>query len=605
MDKARAVAVLEKIAQLLEYRGENAFKVRAFLNAAHALEAEAATLEELAAVKGRLEGIKGIGASTAAIIRELADTGGAQLLEELCAAAPPEMDALMAVPHLGPKKIRALHETLGVGTLADLERALAEGKVEGLPGFGAKTVEKIAAGIAMARRNAGRVLYAHAEAAVEPLLASLRAIPGVLRAEAAGSLRRRRETIGDVDLVAASADAAEVIRRFVALPGMERVEMAGPTRATVILEGGLQADLRVVADDEYATALQYFTGSKEHNTQLRALARRMGMRVNEYGVFRVPDDTADADGEDAPPGERPDARRGTLVPTGSEADIYALLGLDLIEPELREGNGEIEAAAAHALPTLVRSTDYRGVLHVHSTWSDGKASIREMALAARDIHRWGYLGICDHSEAAAYASGIRRVYIAAQHAEIDALNAELGGGGFRILKGTECDILADGSLDYPDEVLETMDFVVASIHSRFGMAEDEMTRRLLRALDNPHTTILGHMSGRLLLSREPYQFDALAVLRRAAETRTIVEINGDPHRLDLDWRLCRQAAEMGVRFAVNPDAHTIAGLGNVAYGMNTARKGWLPAELIVNTLPVDGFLQLAADIHAHKRQIRR
>lgn len=600
MDKARAVAALEKIAQLMEYHGENAFKVRAFLNAAHALEAEAATLDDLASEKGRLEGIKGIGASTAAVIRELANTGGAQLLEELRAAAPPGMDALMAVPHLGPKKIRALHETLGVGTVADLEKALAGGKVEGLPGFGAKTVEKIAAGIATARRNAGRVLYAHAEAAVLPLLEGLRAIPGVLRAETAGSLRRRRETIGDVDLVAASDDPPAVIRRFVALPGIARVEMSGPTRATVILEEGLQADLRVVADSEFAAALQYFTGSKEHNTQLRARARRMGLRVNEYGVFRV-EGGSDGPEDDAAPSDRPDARRGTLVATATEADIYGLLGLDFIEPEMREGNGEIDTAAARALPTLVRNGDYRGVLHVHSTWSDGKASIREMALAARDVHQWEYLGICDHSEAAAYASGIRRVDIAAQHAEIDALNAELGGGGFRILRGTECDILADGSLDYPPALLATMDFVVASIHSRFGMAEDEMTRRLLRALDDPHTTILGHMSGRLLLSRDPYRFDAEAVLRRAAETRTIIEINGDPNRLDLDWRLCRQAAEMGVRFAVNPDAHSVAGLRNVAYGINTARKGWLPAELIVNTLPVDGFLRLAAEIRDHKR----
>jgi DNA polymerase (family 10) len=350
----------------------------------------------------------------------------------------------------------------------------------------------------------------------------------------------------------------------------------------------MQADLRVVRDVEYPAALQYFTGSKEHNTQLRGRARRLGLRVNEYGVFRVDPNFKEEPGE------------ANRLPVKNERELYRLLSLAEIPPELREGMGELEAAAQGALPELVTLADYRGVLHCHSTWSDGTASIRDMALAARDIHGLEFIAICDHSEVAAYARGVKRGDIARQQAEIDALNADPTLQGIRVLKSCECDVLADGSLDYPNEILASMDLVVASIHSRFNMTGAEMTNRLLKAIENPYTSILGHISGRILLGREGYELDYEQVFRRAAECRTIIEINCDPHRLDLDWRLCRRAKELGVLFAVNPDAHSVEGLTNIQLGIWIARKGWLTKHDIVNCLPLPRFLQRMAAIRKHK-----
>jgi DNA polymerase (family 10) len=376
---------------------------------------------------------------------------------------------------------------------------------------------------------------------------------------------------------------------------VEKVIASGETKTSVLLHTGIQADLRVVHDGEFAPALQYFTGSKEHNTALRALALRKGMRLNEYGLFHLP--AEGSHDSTAPPDGQP-------VPLEGEADIYRALGLSPIEPELREGVGEIEAAAAGALPRLVAPGDYRGVLHCHTTWSDGTASIRDMALAALE-RGWEYFGVADHSEAAAYAGGVKRDRIPEQHREIEAVNRELAPKGIRVLKGCEADILADGSLDYDEATLSSMEYVVASVHSRFGMGEEEMTRRLVRAVENPHTTILGHISGRLLLEREAYRFDAEAVLARAAECGTLIEINGDPHRLDLDWRLCRRAKDLGVRFSVNPDAHATRTLAHVAYGINCARKGWLTAGDVVNCLAVQEFLGLADSLRQQKRRLQR
>ncbi len=575
------IALLEEIAALLGFRGENPFKVRAFENAARALGAEAASLDELLGQPGRLESVKGIGKSIAGVIAEAATSGSSPMLEQLRSETPAGITQMMRIPNLGPKKIRTLFEKLGVSDIRELEDACNAGRVGGLPGFGDKSVGRILQGIAQVRRFSGQWLLPAGEAAAVPLLKGLRECPAVLEARIAGSLRRRREIIRDIDLLVASAGPQEVMDHFITLPGISQVIAFGPTKTSVMLSNGMQADLRVVPPEEFAPALHYFTGSKEHNTLIRGRAKHMGLRVNEYGVFRgTTDDESPAT----------DPRRGIRVPVASEADLFRTLGLDYVEPELREGLGEIEAAENGALPGLITLDDYRGVLHCHSTWSDGEASIREMALAARDVWGLQYLAICDHSEAAAYAGGVKRGDLVRQHDEIETLNGEFASSGFRILKGCECDILADGSLDYPDEYLERMDIVVASIHSRFQMGADEMTRRLVRAVEHPLTTLLGHPSGRLLLSREPYGFDVEAVLRRAGETGTTIEINGDPQRLDLDWRLCRRAKELGVRFTVNPDAHSVAGLGHIVNGINTARKGWLEPGDVLNCLPLDDFL---------------
>lgn len=596
--KAQVIASLREIASLLEYHGESVFKVRAYETAAQSLAAEPAPLEDLLAGKGRLTALRGIGKAIAEVIRETAEKGVSAYHLQLREDTPAGLFDLMQVPGLGTKKIRLLYSTLGIATVEDLEREAAAGTLATLPGFGKKTAEKILAGISQMRRFAGQALYHHALAAARPLLEGLRACPAVIRVEPAGSLRRGREVVRDIDFVASSDHPDEVMEAFVGLPGVAEVIARGSTKTSVRLDPGLQADLRVVPDPEYATALHHFTGSREHNIALRARAVSLGIRISEYGLFRdpapAPEGTETDSGAGAAAATAEQARRsGQRIEVRDERELFAALGLDYIPPELREGMGEIEAAARHALPDLVEFADYRGVLHCHSTWSDGKDSIRDLALAARDQWGWEYIAICDHSEAAAYAGGVRRADLARQHAEIDELNEELarsGGRPFRILKGCECDIMPDGSLDYPDEYLLRMDVVVASVHSRFQMPEAEMTARLLKALEHPCTTILGHVSGRLLLGRDPYSFDLEAVLTRAGETGTAVEINCDPARMDLDWRFCRRAKELGVVFAVNPDAHSVAGLANVRYGIIAARKGWLGAGDILNCLGLDPFL---------------
>lgn len=577
--RQHAAGILESIAQLLEFRGENTFKVRAFQNAARALETVTDELSALAAEPGRLEAIPGIGKSIASVIREIAETGTTTALAELEEGAPPGLQDLLSVPNLGPKKVRVLHDELGVTDLASLETAVRSGKVAELKGFGAKSADRILASLAQRSQYAGQTLAIRARRVAGAVLAHLAAHHAVIRCEIAGSLRRGKETVKDIDLLAASSDPAAVMDAFVALDVVQSVTGRGATKASVILEGGISADLRVVADAEFAAALAYFTGSLEHNTRMRARAKRRGLRLNEYGLF--------------PEGSE------TSLPLPNEAALYEHLGLPYIDPELREDLGEFEAAEAGQLPHLVTLADYRGVLHCHSTWSDGAASLRDMALAARDDWGLSYYGTGDHSEVAAYARGVRRDALPRLYDEIAALNAELGPG-FRVLRGTECDILPDGSLDYTPEILEEMDYVVGSVHSRLQMPAGEMTARLLRAVRQPHLTILGHPTGRLLLAREPYPFDMETVLQECARTRTIVEINGDPNRLDLDWRHVRRARELGCLFAVNPDAHSTAGLAHIEEGLRIARKGGLEARDVVNCLPTGAFLELSAGIRRHK-----
>ena len=535
--KSDVVDVLREMATLLEYHGESPFKSRAYEGASRALAEETSSLDDLLEQDGRLEQVRGIGKSIAATIREIVTTGTSLQHQDLLAGAPAGLQQLLRVPGLGVKKVRLLHERLGVGSLEELEEACKSGTVELLPGFGSKSVEKLLAGIELQRRHAGLWLYPVAASAADAVVRELRQCESVMRVEVAGSLRRCSEVVHDIDILAASDSPRRVMDVLVSMPGVSEVTGSGKTKTSVILTGGIQVDLRVVTEDEFPAALVYFTGSKSHNTQLRARARKKGLKLNEYGLYGEVDDDTD-------PGT------GKRLEVGEEEDLYRLLGLAYVAPELREGTGEIEAAEEDALPDLVAMDDYRGVLHCHSTWSDGAASIRDVALAARDKLKLEYVAICDHSEVAAYARGVRREDIPRQQEEIDRLNEELGGAGFRIFKGCECDILADGSLDYPDTLLASMDVVVASVHSRFQMGEQEMTARLLRAVANPFTNMLGHPTGRLLLGRAGYAFDVERVLARAAECGTVIEINADPNRLDLDWRWCRRARELGCRFSV-------------------------------------------------------
>ena len=581
LNKSQVAAGMREIAALMQFRDENPFKVKAFDNAARALLAEPASLEEMI-VPGRLEKVKGIGKATADVIRNLALTGTDPALVELRESAPSDLAGLMRIPNLGVKKIAIVHAELGINTLDELEAACLDGRLANCRGFTAKAVEKIKTGIEQAKRFSGQLLLSQADALAVPILAALRSSELVQRADIAGSLRRRKETLGDLDFVASSDQPGALMQLLCSLPMVASIIGSGDTKSSVLLDGDVQADLRVVPDSQYSSALLHFTGSKEHNTLLRSRAIKQGRKLNEYGLF-----AADPSGE-------------VLIPASSEDEIYAALGLAWIPPELREGADEIEMAEASRLPQLVTPDDYKGVLHCHSIWSDGKHSIREMALAARDNHGWQYFAICDHSEAAAYAGGIKKAAIPDQQAEVDDINSEIGNSSFHVFKGTECDILGDGSLDYPDDILSTMDVVVASVHSRFQMSAEDMTARIIRAMENPYVHIMGHVSGRLLLSRDPYGLDMEAVLKAAARTRTVMEINADPKRLDLDWRFCRRAKDLGVKFSINPDAHSITGLANVDYGISIARKGGLEPGDIINCLELESFRRWLAETRAFK-----
>jgi DNA polymerase (family 10) len=586
MDKKEIANMLEEFAFLLEFHGENPFKIRAFANAARALTATPEPLEQLLEEPAKLEQVKGIGKSIAAIIREYAMTGNCKELESLRERAPRGFDDLIRVPGLGPKRLKTLVDELGVQTLDDLERVCRNGEAAKLPGFGEKTAEKLLAGIEQIRKFAGQWLFAQAWELAQRLTDELRALPCVKQIEVAGSLRRRKEIVRDLDILVASTKPQLVAEKFTASPLVHSVIAKGETKTSVLLANGMQADLRVVSSDAFPFALQYFTGSKEHNTRLRARAKKLGYRLNEYGL------TPDEEGEPQAPAVR----------VRDEADIYEALGLQFIPPELREDLGEIEAAEKRAIPTLVETSDYKGFLHCHTNWSDGAATLEELAHAARET--WGaeYLAICDHSQSASYANGLQPERLAEQREQIRLLNRKLD---IRLLAGIECDILPDGSLDYDEEILSKLDVVVVSIHSHFNMSREEMTRRICRALEHPCADILGHVSGRLLLMREPYAFDLDAVLETAARCRTIIEINGDPYRLDLDWRYCRAAKERGILFAINPDAHSVNGLRNFQYGVNVARKGWLTRDDIVNSRSADSLLSLIQERRRHRARLRK
>ncbi len=579
MTKARIAEVLDDIATLLELKGENPFKVRAYRAGARTLESiEEAELGRLVA-EDRLQSVKGIGEALAQKITALHETGRLAYYDELKASVEPGLVEMLQIPGLGPKKIKALHDRLGVDGIASLSAACAAGKVAELDGFGEKTQEKILAGIRNREAYGRRHLWWDAWVVAMPILEGLRALPQVSRAEAAGSLRRGLETIGDLDFLVAATDVAPVVEWFTTRPGIAEVTAKGDTKASVRFEGGLQADLRIVPDDQFVFALHHFTGSKDHNVQMRQRALARGLSLSEWGLAPAGgDETVKAKMSGAREAKEPNARPGAIR---TEEQLFARLGLRFIPPELREGLGEIEEAERGELPRLVELSDLRGAFHCHTTASDGHNTLAEMAAAAAALG-WEYLGISDHSKSSFQANGLGEERLLAQVGEIRSFNAA-GGCPTHVFAGVECDIRTDGSLDYDDAVLARLDFTVASVHNAMTQEEDVMTARIIRALENPRTTMLGHLTGRLLLRREGYRVNVGKVIDAALANGVAIELNANPWRLDMDWRHWRKAADRGLLCCINPDAHDAAGLAHVRAGVNSARKGWLTKRSVLNT----------------------
>jgi DNA polymerase (family 10) len=571
MDKDRVAEILISIGTLLELKGENPFKTRAYLNAARAIESSGEPLDKLVS-ESRLGEIKGIGEALQRKITELVSTGRLAYYDELKASVPPGLLALLEIPGLGPKKIRALHDELGIESVEQLELACKENQVAELRGFGAKTQTNILDGIQRRRLYASKHLLSDALLAAEPLLDGLRQHPDVIRCSAAGSLRRHKEVIGDIDLLVSSKHPAAVIDYFTGQPGILSVLAKGETKASVLLAGGIQSDLRVVSDREFPFALMYFTGNKEHNIVMRQRAIDRGLRLNEYGLFRSKEETRDPE---------------LLVRCETEEEVFQELGLHCIPAELREDMGEIARAEREPLPRLLEWSDLKGSLHNHSNWSDGHQTLEQIARAMAEMGL-SYWAITDHSKSSFQANGLEVARVRQQIEEVKMLNQRLADGGidFRLLTGTEVDILKDGRLDFPDDLLAELDVVVASIHQRLAETEAETTRRLIRAAQNPCVHMLGHLTGRLLLAREPYKVDQRAVIDACAGTGTWIELNAAPQRFDLDWRLWPYAKSKGVKCVINCDAHRFEHVGFLRLGAGIARKGWLAREDVINTLPL-------------------
>ena len=572
MDPRTAAHVLTQIGALMELRGENQFKTRAYQSAARAVLAiETDDIGPLLHA-GALEKVAGIGPATLSVLRDLVETGDSEHLDRLREDTPEGLLEMLRVPGLGTSKIHQIHTGLGVDTLQELEAAARDGRLARLAKFGPRTAEKILKGIAFLRETGAYVLYPHAAAEGRRLIGMVAAHPDVIRATISGDLRRRREVVREIVVVAECRDGvapAAVAAQLGRAPGVRDVTGGGSPSPRIRLVDGTLLDLHCVTPAEYAVALWRTTGSPEHVAAVSDVAAARGIALGEVcavgaeGIMRI-------DNEEA---------------------LYAACGLAYIAPELREGLGEVESAAQHVLPSLIENGDIQGVLHCHSQYSDGASTIAEMAEAAR-TRGWKYLGISDHSQSAFYAGGLNREAILRQHEEIDRVNA--AQGNVRVLKGIEADILPCGRVDYDEATLDSFDYVIGSVHSRFGMGGTQMTERVLKALDDPHLTILGHPTGRLLLTREAYALDVEAVIEKAADKGIAIELNADPHRLDLDWRYLRKAKERGVAVEIGPDAHSTHSLDNVDFGVGIARKGWLGREDVLNARDVDEVLAFAA-----------
>ncbi len=576
MDKKAIVEILDEMGTLLELQGANPFKSRAFHNASRAVEGLTRDILELVE-SGELREVDGIGEKTALIIADLAQRGKSKEHDELRKSFPPGVPDMLRVQGLGPKKVKILYEKLKIKSLAELEAAANADKLSDLDGFGAKTQENILKGIQALKVRGEKTIYPKAADAAQSIFKDIIKRKEIIRGEIAGSLRRKKEIIGDIDIVISAKDSARpvLMEAFTSHPDVGTIIAKGETKSSVVLTAGINCDMRIVDDSEFPFALNYFTGSKEHNIEMRSRAKKYGWSLNEYGFSEI--------GAEETRGK---AKR--VVKCKDEADIYNALDLAYVLPELRENTGEIEAAEKDELPELVEFKDIRGTFHCHTKYSDGVNTLEQMALAAKKLG-WEYLGIADHSKVAAYAGGMTEEKVKRQLKEIDELNAKLKQ--FRLIKGTECDILPDGELDWSEKVLASFEYVVASVHSSFKMTQAEMTKRIIKALKSKYVTMLGHPTGRLLLSRDEYPVDMIQVINAASDYGKIIEINAHPLRLDLDWRLCKYAKEKGVLIAINPDAHNIEGLNDVHYGVGVARKGWLEKNNILNTQPLSGVLK--------------
>ncbi|MBT8038351.1 MAG: DNA polymerase/3'-5' exonuclease PolX [Verrucomicrobiae bacterium] len=557
--------ILDEIALLLELKGENPFKTRAYRQGAETVRNYQGEVVAMAAANN-LKDTKGIGKALQEKLHELATTGKLAFHQNLRAEFPPGLFDLFGIQGLGPKKVRSLYDQLGIDSIDALKAACTDGRAASLPGFGKKSIEKLLASIDLKEQFADFFRLGDVAPLAETLLDTLRQHPDTLRAAIAGSYRRSKEILHDLDFLVATSQPATITQFFTTLPEVHSVIACGDTKAAIRLENGLQCDLRAVSNEQFPFALQYFSGSKEHNVALRSRALKYGWSLNEYGLTPKDKTTAAAPS------------------VNEEADIYRILELDRIPPELRENRGEIEAADKGEIPRLVELENLRGTFHNHTTESDGKSSLEEMADAARDLGLQ-YLGIADHSKAQFQARGLHPDRLLRQVESIRSLNQQWDD--FQLFAGTEVDILKDGSLDFDDDVLEKLDYSVASIHGSFQLSEKEQTARIIRAMENPHVTMIGHLTGRLLLTRKGYDLKVEKILDCAAATGTIIELNCNPRRLDMDWRHWHRARDKGVITSINPDAHGTEQLQYLAFGIRIARKGWLRREDVLNCQTLD------------------
>ena len=566
MDKKDIIEVLERIGTMLEIKGENPFKIRAYFSGARTLQTMEEDLGEVIG-EGGLGEIPGIGKALTEKVETLYTTGELEFYDKLVASVPSGLMDLLEVPGLGGKKIKALHEQLDVDSIDSLTKACREGKVAELKGFGAKTQEKILSGIKNREAYAARHLWWDARAVVERILPDLQALPDVERAEAAGSFRRGMETVGDLDFIVASSNPAPIMEWFVGMEGITEVTAHGETKSSIRMEGGMQADLRVVPAEQFYFALHHFTGSKDHNVRMRQKALSIGLSLSEWGL--------------RPEEEKNATRKKGPISASSEEDVFKALGLSYVPPALREGMGEVEAAENDALPKLLNFEDLQGCFHNHTTASDGRNSLKEMTEEA-DKRGWKYLGIADHSKSSFQANGLDEERLLKQVHAIQTIN-DSGEFRVRLFSGSEVDILSEGRLDFEDSVLESLDYVVASVHNGLTQDEDTMTTRLIRAIEHPQVTMLGHLSGRLLLRREASRMNVQKIIDAALANGKILELNANPMRLDMDWRHWRKAADRGLLCCINPDAHALHHFDFQYAGVLAARKGWLQREQVFNT----------------------
>lgn len=561
MKNAEIASMFERIADVMELKGENPFRISSYRKAARVIGDLTEDIAEIAKDE-KLTDIPGIGTGTAEKIIEYLNTGKMTKYEEVMKGISEETVAMLRISGLGPKTVSMLNKELGIVGVADLEKAISQGKLVGLPGIGEKKIENIVKGIALFKTSQQRISLGTALPVVKRIVSVMEKAPGVKAIQAAGSLRRMRETIGDIDILVSGSDGKKIINAFVSMPGVNNILASGDTKGSVRIEEGLQVDLRVVEEDAYGSALQYFTGSKAHNIHLRELAKKKGLKISEYGIFK---------GEKKIGGKKED-------------DIYKTLEMDWVPPELREDRGEVEAAQAGELPKLIELKDIKGDLHVHSNWSDGHSTFKEIAEHAKK-RGYSYVVVSDHTKTLKIANGLTEERLLKEIDEIDKLNKTLSG--ITLLRATEVDILSDGSLDMSDKVLSRLDIVVASVHSGFKQPKEKITKRILRAVENPYVTIIGHPTGRVITSREGYDVDLERVMDACAKTGTAMELNAYYDRLDLNDINCKMAKEAGVRIAISTDTHHIEQLWMMELGIGTARRGWLETRDVINSWPLE------------------